>query len=58
MSALFLAPDFSSLSFRFLHDYVELYLSMRSHVLAFHVLAFDRLRRAVALVLGNRSVLE
>ena len=28
-------------------------LSLRSHVLA-----FDRLRRAVALVLGDRSVLE
>ena len=46
VSALFLALEFSSLSLRFQHD-------LRSHVLT-----FDRLHRAVALVLGNRSVLE
>ena len=42
VSALVLAPGF-----------LVFPLSLRSHVLA-----FDRLRRAVALVLGNRSVLE
>ena len=45
---------FSSFSFHFQHDCVERYLCpLRSHVLA-----FDRLCRAVTLVLGNRSALE
>ena len=43
----------SSFSLCCLHDCVERYLSLRSHILV-----FDRLRRAVALVLGDRSLLE
>ena len=53
VSALVLAPGF--LIFPLLPAWLRraLPLSLRSYVLA-----FDRLRRAVALVLGNRSVLE
>ena len=48
VSALVLAPGFLVFPLR-----RALPLSLRSHVLA-----FDRLRRAVALVLGDRSLLE
>ena len=53
VSALVLAPGF--LVFPLLLAWLRraLPLSLRSHVVA-----FDRLRRAVALVLGDRSLLE